>query len=324
MTGVVPFRFSTDALPAATRMAFVRDGYARLAMAVDLEPLCDEPAFRLDLTTFQLNANVGLGGGLLSPYVGRRSRALAARAGIDAVLVTRFSQPFRFTGGPLAGEAFEPGDTLFAPMDEAFEYVYPAGGVIQTVWVQRAALRALLPRLDSGARHIGPSPHMNLLFGYADVAQREASFSQPLADLTASHVTELLALALGAHGDAAEQARAGGARAARLAALRADAARHYRDPQLTVAHVAARHGLSVRQVQRLFEEDGTTFTAHVQSCRLAHVQRRLIDPRHAHELVATLAYDAGFSDLAAFNRLFKQRFGVTPSQLREAALLDRR
>lgn len=317
---VLPHRFTTDALPATTRMEFVRDGYARLAMAVDLEPLCDEGAFRLDLTTFQLTPNAGLGGGLLSPYVGRRSRALAAHAGIDAVLVTRFTQPFQFTGGPLAQTAFAPGDTLFAPMDEAFEYLYPAAGHIQTIWVQRAALRPLLPRLDGRARHFGASPRMDLLFGYASAVRREAAFDAPLAELAAGHLTDLLALALGAHGDAAEQARMGGERAARLSALRADVARAYRDPQLSVAHVAQRHGLSVRQVQRLFEEDGSTFTAHLQNCRLAHVQRMLIDPRHAHQLVATLAYDAGFSDLAAFNRLFKQRFGAAPTQVREAAL----
>ncbi|MEZ5606871.1 MAG: helix-turn-helix transcriptional regulator [Burkholderiaceae bacterium] len=321
---VLPHRFTTDALPAtfstATRMEYLRDGYAQLAMAIDLEPLCDESAFRLDLTTFQLNANVGLGGGLLSPYAARRSRVLAARVGIDAVLVTRFTRPFQFTGGPLAQTAFAPGDTLLAPMDEAFEYVYPEAGAIQTVWVQRAALHPLLPRLDSRARRVGACPRMDLLFGYAGAVAREAAFDAPLAGLAAGHLTDLLALALGSHGDAAEHARMGGERAARLSALRADVARAYRDPQLSVAELAGRYHMSVRQVQRLFEEDGTTFTAHLQNCRLAHVQRMLIDPRHAHQLVATLAYDAGFSDLAAFNRLFKQRFGAAPTQVREAAL----
>ncbi len=242
---VLPHRFATDALPAtfsaATRMEFVRDGYAQLAMAIDLEPLCGEHQFRLDLTTFQLTPNAGLGGGTLSPYVARRSRALAARAGTDAVLATRFTQPFRFSGGPLAQAEFAPGDTLLAPMDEAFEYVYPAAGAIQTIWVQRAALRPLLPRLDGRARRFGACPRMDLLFGYAGAVRREAAFDAPLAGLAAAHLTDLLALALGAHGDAAEQARAGGERAARLSALRAEVAREYRDPQLSVAHVAQRH-----------------------------------------------------------------------------------
>jgi len=49
---------------------------------------------------------------------------------------------------------------------------------------------------------------------------------------------------------------------------------------------------------------------------LAHAHRLLADPAHAHLLVASIAYEAGFSDLAAFNRLFKQRYGATPTQVR--------
>ena len=79
-----------------------------------------------------------------------------------------------------------------------------------------------------------------------------------LADLA-----DLAALALGAQGDAAEAARAGGARAARLAAIRADVERAHRLPSLSVEQLAQRHHLSVWQVQRLFEEDGSTFTAHL-------------------------------------------------------------
>lgn len=321
MTPITPLPFCTDTLPAATRMEHVRDGYARLHMAVDLEPLEGEHAFRLDLSSFQLSASLGLGGGLLSPYEARRSRALAARAGIDAVMVTRFSRPFQFTCGPLAQRQFAPGDTLVAPMDEAFDCIYPTAGQIQTLWVQRAALRPLLPRLEGGARHVrgqgeGASSRMDLLFGYARHLQRQASLDAPLARVAAAHLTDLLALALGADGDAAEQARLQGERAARMAVLHADVARAYRDPRFSVAHLAHRHHMSVRQLQRLFEEDGMTFTVHLQNCRLEHVRRALADPARANLLVATIAYEAGFHDLAAFNRLFKQRFGATPTQVR--------
>ncbi|MFT3777353.1 MAG: helix-turn-helix transcriptional regulator [Ottowia sp.] len=313
-------RFTTDALPAATRMEYLRDSYARVAMAVDLKPLCHDSAFRLDMTVFPLSADAGVTSGLFSPCAFRRSPALAARAGVDAVLLTRFSQPYHFAGGALPLMELAPGDTLVAPMDEAFEHVYPAAGAIRSVWVQRAALRKLLPRMDGRARRLPPSPRLDLLFGYADSVRRDAAFDAPLAGVAAAHLTDLLALALGARGDAAEHARAGGERAARLAALRADVAREYRNPALSVAHLAARHHVSVRYVQRLFEEDGTTFTAFLQGCRLAHVRRLLADPRHARQMVGTLAYEAGFSDLAAFGRLFKRRFGVPPSQVRQEAL----
>jgi len=316
MSSITAQRFCTDALPAVTRMEQVREGYARLDMAVDMEPLGDERTFRLDLSSIKLNAQVSLGGGVFSPYRSMRSRAMAARAGIDAVWITRFSRPYYYTCGPLAQTEFSPGDTLLAPMDEAFECVYPSSGVVQTVWVQRSALAILL---DGPACRLAPTSQLNLLFDYAASIQRQQVLDAPLAQLAATHLTDLLSLALGAQGDDADLARQRGERAARLVALRNYVARNYRDPKLSVADLAKYHHMSVRQVQRLFEEDDTTFTLCLQESRLEHVRRALANTVHAHRLIASIAYEAGFSDLAAFNRLFRQRFGATPTQIREAA-----
>ncbi len=315
---IIPQPFCTDTLPPATRMEQVRDGYARLNMAVDLTPLVDAHAFRLDLTSIRLNESASLGSGLLSPYTARRSRALAARAGIDAVMVTRFSQPFRVTCGPMEQVDVTPGDTLVAPMDAAFDIAYPTAGCIQTVWVSRAALRPLSSRLEGPAHRVRASAHLDVLFAYAASLQHQAYLDTPLAHLASGHLTDLLALSLGVQGDAAEQARIRGERAARFAALRSDTARTYGNPQLSVEHLAQRHHMSVRQVQRLFEEDGTTFTLYLQERRLEHVRRALADPANMRKLIASIAYEAGFSNLTAFNRLFKQRFGATPTQVREA------
>jgi hypothetical protein len=34
--------------------------------------------------------------------------------------------------------------------------------------------------------------------------------------------------------------------------------------------------------------------------------------------ISTIAYDAGFNDIANFNRMFRQHFGCTPSDVRKA------
>lgn len=321
MPTVTPQRFCTDTLPVATRVAQVRESYASLDMAVDLRPLVDECAFRLDLCSTRLNASASLGGGSLSPYVARRSRAAAAPASSDAVMITRFSQPFQVSSGPLKQVTVAAGDTLVVPMDESFEFIYPTAGTIQTIWLQRTALRPLLPRLDDQARRFerqGAGAHLDVLFGYAASIQRQTSLDASLASLSASHLTDLLALALGAGVGPAEPGQAHGGHAARMAAVHADVARTFRQPRLTVAHLAQRHHMSVRQLQRLFEQEGTTFTAHLQNTRLEHVRRALQDPANTQRRVSVMAYEAGFQDLAAFNRLFRQRFGTTPTQLREA------
>jgi AraC-like DNA-binding protein len=59
-----------------------------------------------------------------------------------------------------------------------------------------------------------------------------------------------------------------------------------------------------------------TFTEFVLGQRLARAHRMLSDPRLADQKISTVAFDAGFGDLSYFNRVFRRRFGATPSELR--------
>lgn len=136
-----------------------------------------------------------------------------------------------------------------------------------------------------------------------------------LARLAAGHVYDLLALAIGATRDGRDLAQHRSVRAARLEAIKADV----RDnPSLDVSEAAARQGVSARYVQLLFEEIGTTFSLYVLAQRLDKARSMLTSPRHAHRSIADIAMDAGFGDLSHFNRRFKQRFHMTPSELRRA------
>jgi AraC-like DNA-binding protein len=85
---------------------------------------------------------------------------------------------------------------------------------------------------------------------------------------------------------------------------------------LSVGAVATHLGLTPRNLQRLFESEGTTFSEFLLSQRLCRAHRMLTEPRLAQNPVGTIAYDAGFGDLSYFNRSFKRRFGVTPRDVR--------
>ena len=43
----------------------------------------------------------------------------------------------------------------------------------------------------------------------------------------------------------------------------------------------------------------------------------LCHPRYDGLLISTIAYDIGFSDLSHFNRAFRERYGMTPSDARQ-------
>ena len=111
----------------------------------------------------------------------------------------------------------------------------------------------------------------------------------------------------------------GGVRAARLKAIEPWILARLHHAELGIANVAAAHRLSVRYVQKLFHDEGTTFSAFLLNARLRHVHRHLQIPALAGRRIGEIAYDAGFGDLAYFNRAFRRLYGETPSDVRAAA-----
>jgi AraC-like DNA-binding protein len=105
-------------------------------------------------------------------------------------------------------------------------------------------------------------------------------------------------------------------RAARLAAVKADIEKHLTDASLTVATIAARHGISARYLHKLFEDEEMTYSQFLLDRRLALAYRTLRQPRSATRTISSIASDSGFGDLSYFNRTFRRRYGITPSGAR--------
>ena len=73
----------------------------------------------------------------------------------------------------------------------------------------------------------------------------------------------------------------------------------------------------------LFEDDGASFSEFVVGQRLARAHRMLSDPRQMAQTVNAIALHVGFNDVSYFNRTFRRRFGMTPSDVRATATRDR-
>ncbi|MEG3162790.1 helix-turn-helix domain-containing protein [Sphingomonas sp. LB2R24] len=92
----------------------------------------------------------------------------------------------------------------------------------------------------------------------------------------------------------------------------------WRDPDLDLAELARRLGTNTAYLSRGLNEGlGLGFAEAINGLRVEHVAARLRDGADGD--ILTLAIDAGFGSKATFNRVFKERFGVTPSAYRRVS-----
>src|SRR5262249_18524891 len=187
--------------------------------------------------------------------------------------------------------------------------------------VPRSCLSPLIVDLDDAYCRPIPAenPALRLLARYICILQEAGTFAEPeLRRQAVTHIHDLIALAIGATRDAARIARRRGAQAALLRPIKHELATRHYQPGVLGATSAAYHRVKPRWVQRLFESDGATFTEYVLAQRLVRAHRLLTDPLHASQKVSTIALDIGFGDLSYFNRVFRRRYGMTPSELRRS------
>src|SRR5258708_6958085 len=93
----------------------------------------------------------------------------------------------------------------------------------------------------------------------------------------------------------------------------------FADPDFGPLAVAAETGISLRYVEKLFAERGSTCSELVYSIRLDHAAHILL--RRASldtgQPLSVIAYACGFRDYAHFARKFRHRFGCAPGAYSE-------
>jgi AraC-like DNA-binding protein len=314
--------FSTEALPVRDRVSMLRDFVGPIMSRMDIEPVGDGPLH------FELAAravpDLAVSTMVFSAVRVERTRALIAD-GNDNCLLSWLQSPSNTVAH--RGKDLRPvdGDGTLLSMADPYiaTTVEMARGI--SISVPRKMLRAMVPRVEDsfGSVLVPGSEAQRLLANYIEVLDEHRLANPELRRLVVAHVHDLVALALGASSDVAEMAAGRGLRAARLHAIKNDIRAALGQQGLTLTTVAARHGVSPRYVQALFESDGTTFSQFLLGERLAHAYRQLNDPQRMGRSISAIAYAAGFGDLSYFNRAFRRRYGATPSDIRMAARRER-
>jgi AraC-like DNA-binding protein len=300
-------------LPEPDRLPFVRDALAQIILT-DIEPLGEgPPRFRMDAV------QAGPTGFAFIEASSSRLWHFGDKQG-DFTLVV-YNDGWLQARHNHRQDIVRPGDAFLFNNAVAGQGDIPDGAKAFTLRIADDALKALVrhPEDRAGLRFAADLPGMALLRGYlqAFLATRD-SLTPALLHSFGLHVVDLVAGILGPTRDGAAQADEGGLKAARLREILSAIATHAAEPGFGIDAVGAQLAVTPRYIQRLLEETGSTFSEHLLEHRLRKAWRLLTDPASSAK-IAVIAFDCGFNDLGTFNRVFRRRFGETPSAIRGTA-----
>jgi AraC-like DNA-binding protein len=315
--GLATVSFSTDEIPEADRVARWRDHHASVALNVEIEPAQDHPFEACEVS--RILPILHLLSLTLSPARLMRTRVTDGNDEFS-LLVNRSG---RLTVSGRGREvSLAPGDGALLSSDDVMVCNRLSRGESLSLRVPRSVLSSIVVGIDDAVmRPIpGQSETLKLLTCYAATLIDENALAAPyLRNLAVNHVHDLIALALGGTRDVAEAANTEGLRAARLHAAKVYIVENSFRHDLSVGVVAGHLAVTPRYLQRLFEADGTTFSAFLLAQRLARAYRTLCDQQFADRPVGAIAYTVGFGDLSYFNRCFRRQYGQTPTDARETS-----
>jgi AraC-like DNA-binding protein len=312
-TDFSPFRFSTCGLPERERLPIWREQFCRALLKVDIEPKEGLPFY----AAAELRAlpELRVVKGTWSAVRFWRNHALVADGDDSISIIVGEGCTASQRGRDVAVDA---GDGVAVLTQEPVEVTFAEGAVFSVV-VPRAALAGRARDIDDSTLQLIPrrSEALGLLLRYLKLFET----SPKLRDAVVSHVHDLMALALTKQA-ALGESNLGGVAAARLNEALDCIAAHFPDPELSLIKVAEYVRISPRYLQRLLETAEKSFTAHVNELRLQRAFM-LLTEKGAHKAhISDVALEAGFSDISHFNRLFRSRFGATPSDVRAEGKKD--
>lgn len=313
-------RFSSDALPALERFDIWRDTMTRKLLRFAIDPLTELP-FRAKAALRAL-PSLRVGFGVVGPAIHHRTREIAAAENDDIALFVNLGGTFlvRRAGSEIQLEA---GDACLVECCEVGAYVMPEAGRHLCLRIERRLLGAFARHIDRAVGRLIPAntEALKLLITYAKtLPSGDAELSPAASRVVVDHIGDLMALVVGAGGEAAALAVSRGLAAGRLSAAKAHIRGRVGMLDLSSEAVAADQGISPRYLRQLFEAENQSFSGYLLEQRLIQAHSMLTSPRFAADPISRIAYEVGFGDLSYFNRVFRRRYDRTPRDVRAEAV----
>lgn len=211
----------------------------------------------------------------------------------------------------------KPGDLLILSQARNIQFTLPKAASGWSMRMPHKLLQAAVPNLGEAPVRGIPrqAPGMLLLRSYLKATALERFDEPGIAAMAARHLHDLLALPLRSEGVNTDSSE-GIVSSSRRKIIETDMLAHLGRTNLDLNWIAARQGVSVRHIQRLFASQGTSFSDELRRMRLEKAATILSDERNNDRTILSIAMDLGFLDAPTFNRSFKRHFGFTPGELR--------
>ncbi len=95
-------------------------------------------------------------------------------------------------------------------------------------------------------------------------------------------------------------------------------AKPYLNPELTLAQLASGLGISSHYLSQVINEQfELNFFDFINRYRVETFKEKITDPGYSNFSLLGIAFECGFNSKTAFNRIFKQTTGLTPSQYKK-------
>lgn len=226
----------------------------------------------------------------------------------------------RATDGPMIvhhrGQVFTLAlrDVILLPADTSSEIVLPEGGRLDCAHLPQPAiapLRKSLDRLLMRQFHAECLP-LQLLTNYAGYLLRQDHQDKDHASMMVAHFYSLLPVLAQQVDDGTSTADLPPNRVESIKSLIED---NLADGCFSITDVAKAEGITPRAIQKIFSRTGTTFSRYLLERRLVLAKTRILADT-ASTPISQIVYSVGFNDLSYFNRTFRSRYGIRPTDLR--------
>lgn len=214
-----------------------------------------------------------------------------------------------------------PGDCVLYETTRPFQWLFHSDW---DVWV--FSLPSESVRLSDSERRLISSRRLDGTAGLTgvvsrfliDLARHSEDLPAEQSERVLAHVSDLVVTLLSDQLDDSTRVR-GAVQRSLLLRIKDYIHQRLHDPALGPAEIAAAVNISTRYLHKLFEADHQTVSLYIKGLRLDRARRDLLDPRLVGRPISAIAYSCGFGDLSGFNRAFKEAYGVSPKELRNAS-----